>query len=387
MKADPATAAGEFPAAAQAGQGDVPAIAPAAALSFQAIVKRFGATAAVDGVSLDVAAGEFCALIGPSGCGKTTLLRIAAGFVRQDEGSVALLGHPADRLPPNRRGLGFVFQSYALFPTKTVAQNIGFALALQRRPRAAIRARVDELCSLMALDGMAGRYPHELSGGQQQRVALARALASEPQILLLDEPLSALDAKIRVQLRSEIRRVVAELGVTALYITHDQEEALAIADRVAVMHGGRLLQSGPPMEVYLRPADPFVASFVGTTNLLDCRVADANSISIAGRRSAARIVAVNGHAATGVSAHLALRPEHVELLDDPDAPGALPATLSAVTFLGPIVRLTLVIGGTMPLLADVPAIAWLEQRREPGAVLAWRPRPGLGIAFETGQDA
>jgi ABC-type Fe3+/spermidine/putrescine transport system ATPase subunit len=239
---------------------------------------------------------------------------------------------------------------------------------------------------LTALDGFGGRYPHELSGGQQQRVALARALAPRPELLLLDEPLSALDAKLRIQLRSEIRRIVTELGVTALYVTHDQEEALAIADQVAVMHRGRLLQIGAPMEVYLRPGHPFVADFVGTTNLLDCQLVDSTSVDIAGRRIPARLAAADGRVAGGARARLALRPEHVELLDDPSAPGVLSGTLAEITFLGPTVRLTLRIAGTASLLVDLPATAWLQRRAEPGAAVFWRPQAGLGTAFLTEPD-
>jgi ABC-type Fe3+/spermidine/putrescine transport system ATPase subunit len=356
-----------------------------AALTFEAVSKRFGATLAVDNVSLDIRGGGFCALIGPSGCGKTTLLRIAAGFVGADEGRVAIAGRPADHLPPDRRGLGFVFQNYALFPTKTVAQNIGFALALRRLQKARIRDRVEALCAMMALDGLADRYPHELSGGQQQRVALARALAPEPPILLLDEPLSALDAKIRSQLRGEIRRIVTEAGVTALYVTHDQEEALAIADQVAVMRQGRLLQSGSPMEIYLKPAHPFVAGFVGTANMLDCRLIDGHAVELGGRRQEVLVVGQAGGGVAGAPARLALRPEHVELLDD--KAGGLTGVLRDVTFLGPTVRLTLTIGGGSTLLVDLATLDWLARRIEPGSSLGWRPRPGMGVAFADGAAA
>ena len=258
-------------------------------VALRGISKRFGAVTAVDDVSLDVASGEFVCLLGASGCGKTTLLRILAGFTRPDSGEVLVNGQRVDMLPPNRREVGFVFQSYALFPTKTVAENIGFGLAVRRRPASEIASRVAELCELTRLTGLDGRYPHELSGGQQQRVALARALAPSPSLLLLDEPLSALDAKIRALLRAEIRGIVDRLKVTTVYVTHDQEEALSIADRVAVMDAGKLLQVAAPMDIYLRPRQRFVAEFVGTSNMLLGRPLDSGRVEVDGRAIAAAV--------------------------------------------------------------------------------------------------
>jgi len=347
-------------------------------ITFEGIVKNFGATRAVDGVSLRIEPGKFCSLVGPSGCGKTTLLRIAAGFIQPDQGNLLLNGKSMVTLPPHRRNVGFVFQNYALFPTKTVAKNIGFSLMLQRRSRQEIAHRVEELAVLMGLDGLADRYPHELSGGQQQRVALARALASRPSILLLDEPLSALDAKIRAHLRIEIRRIVETLGITTLYVTHDQEEALSISDVVAIMNHGRLLQVGAPMDVYLHPIDRFVAHFIGTANSLPCRVVAAGEVEVGG-------VAVMANIACGVNGHglLSVRPEHVTL----NAPNGVPGTLAGLSFLGQCVRLTVDTLGGLILAVDVPTIEWFTRPLELGDKIAWMVRPGFANVFAPGAEA
>ena len=244
-------------------------------ITLRDVSKRFGASTAVDGLSLEIAPGELVALVGGSGCGKTTTLRLVAGFERPDAGEVRFDDRVVNDVPPSRRGVGIVFQSYALFPTMTVADNIAFGLRVARWPRPQIHDRVEELLALMRLDGLGGRYANQLSGGQQQRVALARALARRPEILLLDEPLSALDAKIRLRLRAEIRKLQQDLGITTLYVTHDQEEALSIADRLAVMRGGRIEQLGRPEDVYGRPRTGFVADFIGVSNLMPCRVVSA----------------------------------------------------------------------------------------------------------------
>lgn len=234
----------------------------------EGLTKRFGRIVAVQDFSLEVAEGELVSLLGPSGCGKTTVLRCIAGFERPDAGRILVDDRVLNDVPPERRGIGMVFQTYALFPHMTVAENIAFSLMIRGRPREERERIVKQMVALVHLEGMEDRYPHQLSGGQRQRVALARALAMRPQVLLLDEPLSALDAKIREELRGEIRRIQKTLGITTLYVTHDQEEALAISDRVVVMNVGRIEQVGTPFEIYNTPRTPFVATFVGTMNLL-----------------------------------------------------------------------------------------------------------------------
>lgn len=248
----------------------------------QALTKRFGAAFALDHVSLDIAQGSFAALLGPSGSGKTTLLRIVAGLDNADSGLLTIDGRDAALLPPRERRIGFVFQNYALFRHMTVAENIAFGLTVRhgatRPSKASIAARVDELLGMMQLDGLGRRFPKQLSGGQQQRVALARALAIEPSVLLLDEPFGALDAKVRADLRLWLRDLHDRLGLTTLFVTHDQEEALHLADRVAVLHQGRIEQAGAPETVYDRPATPFVAEFLGTANRFEVVVRNGQAI-------------------------------------------------------------------------------------------------------------
>lgn len=237
-------------------------------LALQGIHKRFGAFQALDDISLTVRRGEFVCFLGPSGCGKTTLLRVIAGLETQTAGRIVLAGRDVSVLPPADRDYGIVFQSYALFPNLTVADNVAYGLVNRRQARAAIKPRVDELLALVGLPGSGGKYPAQLSGGQQQRIALARALATSPGLLLLDEPLSALDAIVRVHLRNEIRALQRQLGVTTIMVTHDQEEALSVADRIVVMNQGVIEQVGTPMQVYREPASPFVADFIGKVNRL-----------------------------------------------------------------------------------------------------------------------
>src|SRR5256886_13561024 len=243
-------------------------------LELQNLHRDFGTVKALDGIEIQLGEGEFLSLLGPSGCGKTTALRLVAGFDRPDAGSIVVDGKDLTNVAPNRRDMGMVFQAYSLFPNMTAAQNVEFGLKIRGRDRTDRRGRVGELLELVGLGHAGDRYPHQLSGGMQQRVALARALAIEPRVLLLDEPLSALDAKVRVQLREEIRRIPLELGITTLYVTHDQEEALSVSDHVAVMWSGRIEQMGTPSEMYSAPATPFVAEFIGTMNRLTAMVVD-----------------------------------------------------------------------------------------------------------------
>jgi putative spermidine/putrescine transport system ATP-binding protein len=237
------------------------------------ITHKYGSAFAVDDVTLDIKGGELVALLGPSGCGKTTLLRAVGGFIVQSDGHVVIGGENVDHLPPNKRSVGIVFQNYALFPHMTVAENVGYGLAARGSPRAKTRTRVEEMLALVQLSALSGRYPKQLSGGQQQRVALARALAVRPSILLLDEPFAALDKNLRLDMQIEIKRIQRLSGTTTLIVTHDQEEALSMADRVAVFNQGRLEQFGTPNDVYDRPASLFVNAFVGTANLLPGKVA------------------------------------------------------------------------------------------------------------------
>jgi ABC-type Fe3+/spermidine/putrescine transport system ATPase subunit len=257
-------------------------------VSVEAVAKRYGHVAALSDVSLDLAAGKLTAVLGPSGCGKTTLLRGIAGFVSVDAGAIRFDGEDVTHLPPQRRGTAMVFQNYALWPHMTVFDNVAYGLRLKRVAASDVRARVRaalELVEIGAVDDVARRKPGALSGGQQQRVALARALVVEPRVLLLDEPLSNLDAKVRQRLRAEIRRLQRRVGITAIYVTHDQEEALAIADRVVLMNAGRVVQSGTPEEVYLQPASEFAADFLGVGNTIRAR-AEPGALSLGGQRLA-----------------------------------------------------------------------------------------------------
>ena len=243
-------------------------------LSISHVTKQFGDTVVVDDFNLDIEKGEFVSFLGPSGCGKTTTLRMVAGFEIPTLGRITLDGADITEMAPNQRNVGMIFQSYALFPNMTVAQNIGFGLSVRKEPKSMISQRVEEMISLINLEKHAHKYPYQLSGGQQQRVSLARALAIHPQVLLLDEPLSALDAKIRVSLRSEIRSIQKKLGITAIFVTHDQEEALSISDRIVVMNMGEMEQVGTPFEIYNFPTTVFSANFVGMLNNPSAEVVD-----------------------------------------------------------------------------------------------------------------
>jgi putative spermidine/putrescine transport system ATP-binding protein len=319
-------------------------------LELSGIQKRFGDMSAVIDFNLAAERGEFVSFLGPSGCGKTTTLRMIAGFEQPTAGTIAVDGVDITNRPPNRRNVGMVFQSYALFPNMTVTANVGFGLRVRKRPKQEIQKRVAELLELIHLPDKADRYPWQLSGGQQQRVALARALAIEPTVLLLDEPLSALDAKIRVILRNEIRAIQRELGITTVYVTHDQEEALSLSDRIVVMSEGRIEQVGTPFEVYNFPATAFVASFVGTLNVVTARVVEASTgrLVVEGQEiRAANPITVAGD---GGRVTVAMRPEMLSMGEGGGA-DKLRGAIVDVTFLGSIVRIRVRVAGGQTIVA------------------------------------
>jgi putative spermidine/putrescine transport system ATP-binding protein len=322
-------------------------------LELKGLRKSFGGQPALDGLDLDLTEGELVSLLGPSGCGKTTALRIVAGFETADTGHVVVAGKDITSVPANRRDMGMVFQAYSLFPNMTAAQNIAFGLRLRKASAAERVKRTDELLELVGLGKFGGRFPHQMSGGQQQRVALARALAIQPRVLLLDEPLSALDAKVRVNLRDEIRRIQTELGMTTLFVTHDQEEALAVSDRVGVMSQGRLEQLDVPAVVYREPASAFVAQFVGVTNAVLGK-ADGSAVQLGGFRLAADAAA---ELANGSDVKVIVRPEDIGIVEHQgESNGALLGNVLTQSFLGPVTRLVVRLDGDEQLVrVDQPS--------------------------------
>ena len=335
------------------------------AVRLRGLRRRFGAVPALDGLDLELAPGELVALLGPSGCGKTTALRVLAGLEDADSGQVLVDGVDVTTVPANRRDMGMVFQAYSLFPHLTARENVEFGLRLRGRLAGERRERAGEMLDLVGIGSHAGHYPHQLSGGQQQRVALARALAIRPRVLLLDEPLSALDAKVRVQLREEIRRIQIEIGITTLFVTHDQEEALAVADRVGVLRAGRLEQIGPPAEVYLRPASTFVADFVGLSNRLPGRIAG-DDVEVLGFR----LPLVDPAATAGSGPVTALvRPESVEVVAEETGPDRV----LAASFLGATSRVTVALRDDTLVVAQIDSSRLLELA--PGTAVRVRLRP------------
>jgi putative spermidine/putrescine transport system ATP-binding protein len=344
-------------AAGQQAEGDVVSAtphppphpsSPGAPVALTDLSRSFGAVRALSGLSLEIAPGELVALLGPSGCGKTTALRILAGFEAADTGSVTVDGKDISRIPAAKRDMGMVFQSYSLFPNMTALDNVGFGLRMRKQRGSERGRRAAELLDMVGLTDQAKKYPHQMSGGQQQRVALARALAIEPRVLLLDEPLSALDAKVRLQLREQIRALQQRLGTTTLFVTHDQEEALSMADRVGVMKDGKLEQVAEPSKLYDQPATAFVAEFVGTMNRIPGELQGSNDVSALGV-----VVPVHGETASGLSGDVdvLVRPEGLEIVVQADGNGIV----SHKTFLGSVTRVSVLLSGDVSVKVDQPS--------------------------------
>jgi putative spermidine/putrescine transport system ATP-binding protein len=313
-------------------------------LELNNISKVFGKTTAVADFNLKVERGELVSFLGPSGCGKTTTLRMVAGFETPTEGRIIIDGMDVANKAPNQRNVGMVFQAYALFPNMTVANNIGFGLKIAKKSSEEIKKRVQEMLDLIHMSDFGSRYPWQLSGGQQQRVALARALAMSPRVLLLDEPLSALDAKIRVSLRAEIRSIQQKLGITAIYVTHDQEEALSISDRIVVMYDGRTEQIGTPFRIYNFPETAFVASFIGTLNSFNAEVTDLkNNILSIGNLNLTTAENLEGRQ-VGDKVMIAIRPERINFSSEQKKANLFDCTIENITFLGSIVRIQVRVG-------------------------------------------
>jgi putative spermidine/putrescine transport system ATP-binding protein len=338
------------------------------AVRLDGLRRSFGGVRALDGLDLDMAPGELVALLGPSGCGKTTALRILGGLEDADAGRVLVGGKDITNLPANRRDMGMVFQAYSLFPHLTAMENVEFGLLLRKQRPAQRRDRAGSMLDLVGIGTHADHYPHQLSGGQQQRVALARALAIEPQVLLLDEPLSALDAKVRLQLRDEIRRIQLEVGTTTLFVTHDQEEALALADRVGVMRHGQLEQLGPPEEIYRRPATAFVADFVGLSNQLPGRIVGAH-VEVLG--STLPLVDKDARAGHNGAVTALIRPESVELVADPTSA----TRVLTASFLGPTSRITVALPNDTLIVAQVASSLLAELPKGTAVRVVLRPVP------------
>jgi putative spermidine/putrescine transport system ATP-binding protein len=327
------------------GQAAASGAAGGAPVVLQDLSRSFGATKALDGLNLEIAPGELVALLGPSGCGKTTALRILAGFEVADSGSVTVDGRDISPIPAAKRDMGMVFQSYSLFPNMSALDNVGFGLRMRKLAAAERKRKAGELLDMVGLAAQAGQYPHQLSGGQQQRVALARALAIEPRVLLLDEPLSALDAKVRLQLREQIRSIQQRLGTTTLFVTHDQEEALSMADRVGVMNQGRLEQIAAPSELYDSPATAFVAEFVGTMNRLPGELRGQTEVTALGLT-----VPVQQGTADGLvgDVDVLVRPEGLRVAAEPNGNGIV----TDRTFLGSLTRVSVRLSGDLLVKID-----------------------------------
>jgi iron(III) transport system ATP-binding protein len=351
-------------------------------IAVENITKRFGALAAVSDVSLAIEEGEMFTLLGPSGCGKTTLLRLLAGFYAPDAGAIRFGERVVNEVPPHERGIGMVFQNYALWPHMTVSENVAYGLKLRKVNVADMARRVREVLDKVGLTGLAERYPGQLSGGQQQRVALARALVLNPQMLLLDEPLSNLDAKIRVQVRAEIRKLQKELGITAVYVTHDQEEALAMSDRIAVFNHGKTCQVGPPKALYERPANRFVADFIGINNLVEGTVRSVAGTALRVETALGEISAIqNASLRAGEPCVICIRPENLALTDHAGGGrNRFTGKVALASYLGNTLRYDVDLGGGVTFRADI-GDPWHHEQLAMGAAVALSCAAGSTLAI------
>jgi len=324
-------------------------------ISIRNVIKRFGDLVAANDISLEIEKGEFFTLLGPSGCGKTTLLRCIAGFLDPEEGQIYFGEKRVDGIPTHKRGVGMVFQNYAVFPHLSVEENVKYGLKARKVPAREQKDRARQAISMVQLEGLENRLPNQLSGGQLQRVAIARALVIEPEVLLMDEPLSNLDAKLRVEMRGEIRMLQQKLGITTIYVTHDQEEALSISDRIAVMEYGVVRQVGKPWEIYVQPEDTFVAGFIGTTNMIDCELtADETGIIVARSGQVSFGLIQPGGLAQGVKIQLAIRPEAITIrgIDEPIPEGdwSFQGEIIRFEYLGSMIKYEVGFSGKVTLL-------------------------------------
>jgi spermidine/putrescine ABC transporter ATP-binding subunit len=325
------------------------------AVSLKKVVKRYGDLTALHELNLEIQEGEFLSLLGPSGCGKTTTLRLIAGFIQPNEGSILLGNEDVTRVAPQHREIGMVFQDYALFPHMTISENIGFGLKERNYPKEQINQRVNDLLDLIKLSGVGDRYPAEVSGGQQQRIAVARAVAYPPKVLLMDEPLGALDLKLRETMQVELRRIQQELKITTVYVTHDQTEAMSMSDRIVVMNTGRIEQIGDAEEIYNEPKTRFVADFVGQINLLDAEITGVQGDSLQGRTSGIDICIPRNNVSESGLVSIAVRPEHLKFVDS-DAKkngfNVLSGRLSGRTFAGNLARVYIDVGNEKPIVVE-----------------------------------
>jgi putative spermidine/putrescine transport system ATP-binding protein len=358
------------------------------ALAIERISHRFGAMLALDDVSLAIQAGELIALLGPSGCGKTTLLRIIAGFIRPSEGDIRVDGARVNDVPANRRNVGIVFQNYALFPHLSVFENVAYGLRARGAPKAQVAARVDEMLRLVQMRTFADRLPGQLSGGQQQRIALARALAIEPSIVLLDEPFSALDKNLRLDMQIEIKGLLKAYGLTSIIVTHDQEEALSMADRIVVLNAGRIEQIDAPERLYDRPQSLFVNRFVGQTNLLPGVVAGGAEGRLAVRLNAGAVIEARtprGDLREGASVLVSVRPENLAIAQSND-PGAMPATVRLTLPLGPVEVIEAALGDGASIKLTRPRSP-SNLALQPGSAVAVAVADPAGVAVFAAPDS